>query len=210
MSNRLYNKGTAIEIRNRQSVHFWVQMDVCRQLCGFAIIPVKVDSGRLSAVDLPAKVLPKKPSYNPTISNRPQAVAQDSKPTNQTSASDRQKTYVFQTNSYINTGMAVSPGDRINIQASGRVRFGFVAGAGSAKGIAFNPEYNLFLHMAHGQLMARIRQPGMRALDGWMAIGEGGELIAKAPGVLEFAVNDSQPGDNVGNFQIEVTVDPAR
>uniref|UniRef100_A0A832H2C6 Uncharacterized protein n=1 Tax=Oscillatoriales cyanobacterium SpSt-402 TaxID=2282168 RepID=A0A832H2C6_9CYAN len=106
--------------------------------------------------------------------------------------------------------MSVNPGDRIKIQASGRVRFGFVAGSGGPKGIAFNPDYNLFFHMAHGQLMTRIRQPGMRALDGWVPVGDGGEMIAKSQGVLEFAVNDSQPGDNVGNFRIEVTIDPAR
>jgi len=206
----VYDKGTAIEIRRRQTVHFWVQMDVCRRLCGFGIIPVKVDSGRLSAVDLPARVLPKKPSYNPTVADRPQPEAQTGSPTNQPIGAARQKTYVFQTNSYINTGMAVSPGDRINIQASGRVRLGFVAGSGGPRGIAFNPDYNLFLHMAHGQLMVRIRQPGMRALDGWMAIGEGGEMIAKSQGVLEFALNDSKPGDNAGNFRIEVTIDPVR
>lgn len=206
----VYDKGTVIEIRRRQTVHFWVQMDLCRRLCGFGIIPVKVDSGRMSAVDLPARVLPRKPSYNPAVSSRPQPEGQTGNPTRQTSGGDRPKTYVFQTNSYINTGMTVSPGDRINIQASGRVRLGFVAGSGGPRGIAFNPEYNLFLHMAHGQLMARIRQPGMRALDGWVPVGEGGEMIAKSQGVLEFGVNDSKPGDNVGNFRIEVTIDPAR
>jgi len=53
-------------------------------------------------------------------------------------------------------------------------------------------------------------QLGMQDLNGWFPIGEGREFVVKAPGVLEFAVNDNQPGDNVGGFRIEVTIDPAR
>ncbi|MBD2311141.1 hypothetical protein H6G20_05535 [Desertifilum sp. FACHB-1129] len=205
----IYNKGTGIEVRRRQTVHFWVQMDACEMLCGFGIIPVKVDSNRLNSVDLPATVLPEKPSYNSAVSNRPQPNEQNSNPTNQTS-DDRQKIYIFQTNSFTDTGVSVNAGDRLKIQATGLVRFGFMAGSGGPRGIAFNPEYNVFLHMAHGQLMARIRRPGMRDLEGWMAIGEGGEFVAESQGVLEFGVNDSKSDDNTGNFRIEVTIDPAR
>jgi len=60
--------------------------------------------------------------------------------------------------------------------------------------------------MLYGQLMGRIRRFGMPELDGWFPIGEGGELVVKTQGVLEFAVNHNKPGDNSGSFQIEVTV----
>lgn len=135
------DKGAAIEIRRRQTLHFEVRMDVCRMLCGFNVIPVRTESNRIEVVDLPTKVLPKKPSSKPTASTGSKPAETDRKSTNQ-SRGDRQ-IYVFQTNSYVDTGMAVNPGDRINIQASGRVRFGVFAGSGGPKGIAFNPDYTL-------------------------------------------------------------------
>jgi hypothetical protein len=118
--------------------------------------------------------------------------------------------YVFQTNSHVNTGVSVNPGDTIKIKASGRIRFGFFAGSGGPKGILFNPDYNYFIDMFHGQLMGRIRGFGMADLDGWFAVGEGREIIARGAGVLEFAVNDNKPGDNAGSFRIEVTIDSAK
>jgi len=202
-------QGAVLDIRRTQTVRLVVQMDVCRMLCGFAVVPVRSDSGRLGVVDLPTKPVSKRPSGASTANNaKPRE--QSNPPTRPPDVSDRQKTYVFQTNSYINTGLSVNPGDRIKIQASGRVRFGFIAGSGGPKGIAFNPDYNLFFSRPHGELMGRLRRSGMGALDGWMTVGEGGEMVAKTPGVLEFAVNDTNPGDNVGNFQIEVTINAAR
>jgi len=120
------------------------------------------------------------------------------------------KQYVFQTNSHVNTGISVNPGDKISVRASGSIRFGFFAGSGGPEGILFNPDYNYFINVLHGQLMVRVRQFGMQDLDGWVAIGQGWDFVVKAPGVLEFAVNDNQPGDNRGRFQIEVTIDPAQ
>lgn len=117
---------------------------------------------------------------------------------------------VFQTNSYINTGIAVRPGDRIRIKASGTVQFGLFAGSGGPNGIIFNPVYNYFANVPHGRLMARFRQPGMQDLDGWFPIGEGWDKVREvklpSPGILEFLVNDNQPGDNRGKFRIEVTI----
>lgn len=120
------------------------------------------------------------------------------------------KKYTFQTNSYTSTGISVNPGDKIKVQASGIIRFGLFTGSGRPRGIAFNPEYNYFIDMAHGQLMGRVKQSGMRELDGWFPIGEAREFVVRTPGVLEFAVNDNKPGDNVGNFKIEVTIDSTR
>lgn len=131
------------------------------------------------------------------------------KQSSQTSAANG-KNYAFQTNSHVNTGISVNPGDKIRVQAGGRIRFGFFAGSGGPKGILFNPEYNYFVDMPHGQLMGRIKQFGAQDLDGWFPIGEGRDFVVRSQGVLEFAVNDNKPGDNAGRFRIDVTIDPAR
>lgn len=116
---------------------------------------------------------------------------------------------VFNTNSRITTNISVNPGDTIRVQASGTVRFGAFAGSGKPQGISFNSNYNFFADIPHGQLIGRIKQPGMQNLEGWFPIGEAREFVAQTSGVLEFAVNDNQPGDNVGKFRIEVTINPA-
>ncbi len=72
--------------------------------------------------------------------------------------------YVLNTNSHVNTGVSVNTGDVIKIQASGIIRFGFFTGSGGPRGIIFNPEYNYFIDVPHGQLMVRVRQFGMQDL----------------------------------------------
>lgn len=121
---------------------------------------------------------------------------------------------VFQTNSYISTEISVNPGDRIKIKASGRVGFGLFAGSGGPNGIIIDPTYNYFVNVPHGRLMARFYQPGMGALEGWSPIGVGWDEVREVklpvPGVLEFLVNDNEPGNNSGEFRIEVTIHPAK
>ncbi|MCY7323362.1 MAG: hypothetical protein LH660_16535 [Phormidesmis sp. CAN_BIN36] len=117
----------------------------------------------------------------------------------------------FQTNSYINTGISIRSGDKIRIRASGTIIFGrFFVRSGGPNGIIFNPIYKYFSDVPHGRLMARFRQPGMKALDGWAPISEEWDQVreVKLPssGVLEFLVNDNKPGDNRGKFRIEVTI----
>ncbi len=108
------------------------------------------------------------------------------------------------TNSFVNTGMLVNAGDKLSISATGRITFGWFAGSGGPLGIFFNPDYNYFFNVPHGYLMARVYQPGLRDLDGWLPIGEGAELIARFDGELEFLVNDNNPQDNSGEFCITV------
>jgi len=120
------------------------------------------------------------------------------------------KQYVVNTNSHVNTGISVNAGDKIKVEASGRIRFGYFVGSGGPKGIFISPEYNYFVDIPHGQLMGRVRQFGAQELDGWFPIGEGREFVARSQGVLEFAVNDNRPGDNAGRFRIEVAIIPAK
>jgi hypothetical protein len=109
------------------------------------------------------------------------------------------------TNSFVSTGRTFAPGDELDIRASGRISFGFVAGSGGPNGIAqIPPSYNYFPDVSHGRLMGRIKQPGMQDLEGWFFIGEARQINVPASGVLEFLVNDKKPGDNSGQFCIQV------
>jgi len=121
-----------------------------------------------------------------------------------------EKIIVFSTNRFVDTGILVKSGDRIRITATGTIRFGLFTPSGGPNGIIFNPVYNYFADVPHGRLMARFRQPGMQDLDGWSPIGEGWDQVREvelpSPGILEFLVNDNQPGDNRGQFRIEVTI----
>jgi len=203
------DKGTAFDIQRSQTVHFWVRMDTCKGLCGFGIVPVKVSSGKMDVVNPPSKVLSKRPSYNPSNSKPPKPNTERTKPTDQAIAL-KSNQYVFNTDSHVNTGISVNSGDKIKVEASGRIRFGYFVGSGGPKGILISPEYNYFVDIPHGQLMGRIRQFGAQELDGWFPIGEGREFVARSQGVLEFAVNDNRPGDNAGRFRIEVAIIPAK
>lgn len=128
-------------------------------------------------------------------------------PTSTVGSSGNGSQYTFNTNSYIDTGIAVNRGDKLIIQAGGSIRFGLFAGSGGPTGISFNPIYNHFVDLPHGYLIGRVRQPGMQNLEGWFAVGEGTEIVAEGSGVLEFAVNDNNPDDNAGSFQVNVTID---
>lgn len=133
-----------------------------------------------------------------------QAALSDNRAASQPASTSNQ--YTFNTNSHINTGVSVNPGDVVTIQASGTIRFGFFAGSGGPLGILFNPDYNYFFNLLHGQLMGRVKRFGAGEFDGWFPVGEGTEITVQNQGVLEFAVNDNQPGDNAGSFQIDVTI----
>jgi hypothetical protein len=121
-----------------------------------------------------------------------------------------QKANVFYTNSFVETSISVNPGDKIKVQATGTIRFGLFAGSGGPEGIIFNPDYNYFVNIPHGQLIGRIRQFEMQDFDGWFSIGEGREFVVRKSGILELAVNDNQPVDNAGEFRVEVTINSAK
>lgn len=119
--------------------------------------------------------------------------------------------YVFGVNGPVNTGIPIRRGDTIKLKASGTVKFGYwLAGSGDPEGIPFNPDYNYFNDVLHGSLLGRVRAPGPNTWEGWFYIGRGREIVAQAPGVLEFEVNDNRPEDNEGKFCVEVTIVPAR
>jgi hypothetical protein len=124
-----------------------------------------------------------------------------------TANSGNVRQYTFNTRSHVNTGVSVNPGDVVTIQASGTIRFGLFAGSGGPRGIIFNPEYNYFIDIPHGQLIGRVKAFGMPEFDGWFSVAEGTRFVVPNQGILEFAVNDNRPSDNAGAFQIEVTIE---
>jgi hypothetical protein len=124
-----------------------------------------------------------------------------------TNASRGVNRYEFSTNSHVNTGISVNPGDVVSIRGSGTIRFGLFAGSGGPNGITFNPQYNYFVDIPHGQLIGRVKEFGMGDFAGWFSVAGGTEFVVQGQGVLEFAVNDNQPSDNAGSFLIEVTIE---
>ena len=123
---------------------------------------------------------------------------------------------VFQVNSYENTGLSIKRGDMLSFRASGNVSFGPSVGFAGPEGkthfimlilpVEIDTNYNLFPDEAHGSLIGRIKTPGASALADWFYIGEGGETTAEQTGFLELNVNDKNPKDNKGKFEVEVKI----
>jgi hypothetical protein len=209
-------QGTWIEITRPQTVYFEIHMDKCPSAsCAFGLLSIiENSSGRGDAIALRSKLLPTRPSYGASSPNASKNSGVQPAPAPRTTATTSQpsggQSYVFRTNSHVNTGISVNAGDKITVRASGRVRFGMFAGAGGPRGIMLSPSYNYFTDILHGQLIGRVREFGMDDLDGWLAIGEGREFTVKKAGTLEFAVNDNRPGDNAGAFRVEVTVNAGK
>lgn len=109
-------------------------------------------------------------------------------------------------NGPITTEVEVKPGDQVSIRASGLVTFGIFAGQGGPEGIQFNPSYSYFPDSPHGCLMGRIRTSGGGDADRWFLIGKGTDLTAKESGILQLNVNDNDPGNNTGEFSVDITV----
>jgi hypothetical protein len=198
-------QGLVVEASRPLVAHIWLQMDTCESACYFQVLALKRTSQSSQSVTFPSKILASRPSYRVPSSPKPE----NRTPPRQSGTSISNQ-YVFNTNSYINTNLSVNPGDKIRVEASGRVRFGAFVGAGGPRGIIISPQYNYFTDVPHGQLIGRIKQPGAEDLEGWFPIAEGREFVVRSSGVLEFAVNDNRPGDNSGSFRIQVTIEPAK
>lgn len=207
-------QGLVVEVYRPLIVHLWVRMDTCNiSACPFIFPSLsKADlnrPGERQRVEIPYRVLDSRPIYNRGNSGTSEGTTGRTNPPRQ-SGTSTSKQYVFNTNSYVNTNLSVNPGDKIRVEASGRVRFGSFVGSGGPRGIMISPQYNYFTDVPHGQLIGRSKQSGTEDLEGWFPIAEGREFVARSPGVLEFAVNDNRPRDNSGSFRIQVTIEPAK
>src|SRR6267142_299455 len=114
--------------------------------------------------------------------------------------------YVAGVNGPVTTEVQVKPGDKVTIHASGQVTFGVFAGSGGPEGIQFMPSYNHFPDSPHGCLMGRIRHSSDAESGRWFFIGEGTDFTSKEAGTLELDVNDNDPGNNTGQFRVEINI----
>jgi len=123
---------------------------------------------------------------------------------------NRAETTDFSLNGWLKTGFKVNRGDRLTFIASGRVSLGIIAGSTNPNGINDFKGYNLVRNnnWYHGVLIARIKQSGNN--DSWYKIGSRGEIVSRANGTLELAVNDRDNRNNGGQFDVVVRVCRAR
>lgn len=98
------------------------------------------------------------------------------------------------------TGIQVEKGDKVEIHASGSVTFGVFAGAGGPDGIGGFTQYNKVAGHRHGALLISIGN------GEWMTAGSQKQILVQNSGQLFFAVNDAEPQNNQGQFNVRVNV----
>jgi len=113
---------------------------------------------------------------------------------------------------WVNTGIAVSAGDTVRLEAKGEVDVGGSYGAYGPEGTAkFSQQpvgyYPLETKMRYG-LAARItpakgKKP--QPTQSWV-YGEKKEIVSARGGTLWLTVNDDAPEGNVGEFTVKVTI----
>jgi hypothetical protein len=124
---------------------------------------------------------------------------------------------IYSLHSLLNTGLRIQAGDRIQLKATGTVRLGENIGSAGPDGKGFflalgvlpmeiHPSYNLIPAWPHGSLIGRVFVPGEGTREGWSYIGSGKEIRATRSGILELNLNDTQPEDNLDDFQVSVKV----
>jgi len=102
------------------------------------------------------------------------------------------------------TTIKLEKDDRAMISAEGQIRLGLLAGVGGPEGVPGFTQYNIYADDRHGALFARVR--GDDGEEKWKRIGKQGVILAEHVGVLEFLVNDNDPGNNQGSFKVTVQV----
>lgn|GEM_PF-987851 len=112
--------------------------------------------------------------------------------------------YVYGVNNRVETDISVQPGDRLTFRASGVVTLGIFAGQSGPEGIQFNPAYSYFPDSPHGCLIGRIRTSEDEDAGQWAYIGKGDVWTVKDAGTLELDLNDNDPGNNTGEYRVEI------
>lgn len=94
----------------------------------------------------------------------------------------------------------LSSGQTVKIAAYGSVNLGVWAGSGGPDGICGVQSYCLGPTLPHGSLMVKTGNK-------WTLAGAGRTFVAPADGVLQFAINNTDYGNNKGYFDFAVTVE---
>ncbi|CAN5413898.1 hypothetical protein BH10BAC2_BH10BAC2_48650 [soil metagenome] len=95
----------------------------------------------------------------------------------------------------------IKKGNKISISASGQIKVGTFVGYSGPEGIDGYENYNQVEGFKHGALLVRIGEKGK-----WLAVGRSILLTAQTDGKIEFLVNDNDPDNNTGNYEVEITV----
>lgn len=104
------------------------------------------------------------------------------------------------TNGWTNSGLVLRRGQRLRIIASGRVSLGqgrFTTPAGIA---TLNDNGKLMANEPTGSLIAVVGDDN----DDFVHVGGRREFVAQRDGVLFLGVNESELGDNTGNFDVTI------
>lgn len=114
------------------------------------------------------------------------------------------ETYPIEITSRMITKIKLEKDDQAMISAEGQIRLGPFAGVAGPEGVPGFTSYNILNDDRHGALFARIRDDDDD--EKWKRIGKEGTLTAKHTGVLELLVNDNDPSNNQGSFNVTVQV----
>lgn len=97
--------------------------------------------------------------------------------------------------------VSVTKGEIITITASGSIVLGAWAGSGGPEGIDGYTSYNRVEGFRHGSLLVRIGDTGT-----WEAVGLSKKIVANSSGFLQFMVNDQDPSNNSGSFNVDIVI----
>ncbi|MCP4573870.1 MAG: hypothetical protein GY838_16045 [bacterium] len=100
----------------------------------------------------------------------------------------------------LDSDIIVNPGDRLEFKASGSIRVGAFAGTSGPSGINGYTAYNRVQGFKHGALLFRIGG------SEWVGVGLHLEYEVRSEGRIVFAVNDADPGNNRGQYLMDLTV----
>jgi len=103
---------------------------------------------------------------------------------------------------YLTTDVSVRRGDRLHLAASGQVTLGVFAGKSGPNGIDGFDIYKKDRRFRLGALIGRIG-------DGdWFVVGSSTTVTASESGFLSLRINDSDPDNNEGAFDVDYSIDP--
>jgi hypothetical protein len=107
---------------------------------------------------------------------------------------------------FTDTMIVVPAGAKVRVVATGLITLGFFVGEAGPEGKSNNfgsslEEYNIVRSFSHGVLLCKLDQESE-----WRSCGSFEEFIAPREGILRFLINDNDPSNNVGEFDIEVMV----
>ncbi|MEM9299641.1 MAG: hypothetical protein AAGA64_14805 [Bacteroidota bacterium] len=109
---------------------------------------------------------------------------------------------VYSKGRFRDSGILIRKGDIVKFTASGRIRLGAWAGSGGPDGIGGYRSYNIVSNVRHGALVGNIGS----SKESIFLIGEERIIKASKTGSLHFLVNDTDPGNNSGSFDVKIEI----